>query len=487
MKKRREKSDKTNNSPENESDENKEEEEIKQVGIFKGFLVYDRIDQNNENELNFNINDYDNPFFQEWLILHHNKNNSNKTESRFSNLFKEILQIDKNKENNDNKNIENEINDKNLIPQNLIEDNEEDKKEENNNKNNDIKNIDEKMENLNINDNIIDNNNFLNNNNSKNNIFKNTKNFENNIINNNNNNHIEDDNNQNINIIHNTFPNINTNNNNNIINQNIPYNYTQNININNNFNIINNPYAYLYQDKRSSDLTISNSNSGYYPSNTSSTSTAPSSMDRKNSMFSLFSNSSRGSYGQKKDSNNSKKNSKHDSSHRFSEKKFDLNIDIKRIIYLEDRRTTLMIKNIPNKFHRDLILKIIDENFKEAYDLFILPTDASGYKNFGYSFINFINCYHIPYFYYLFNNKNWSSTNSRKICSITYSKIQGRNSLLSHYANKIIFKNEAVKKLDVNTKFIIPNEYFDIFNSAFPNYNVEKFDSYFITKLPFRY
>ena len=125
MKKRREKSDKTNNSPENVSDEDKEEEEIKQVGIFKGFLVYDRIDQNNENELNFNINDYDNPFFQEWLILHHNKNNTNKTESRFSNLFKEILQIDKNKENNDNKNIENEINDKNMIPQNLIEDNEE--------------------------------------------------------------------------------------------------------------------------------------------------------------------------------------------------------------------------------------------------------------------------------------------------------------------------------------------------------------------------
>ena len=155
---------------------------------------------------------------------------------------------------------------------------------------------------------------------------------------------------------------------------------------------------------------------------------------------------------------------------------------------MEDRRTTLMIKNIPNKFNRDLLLSIIDQNFKSAYDLFILPTDANRYKNFGYSFINFTCSYYIPYFYFLFHRKKWASTNSQKVCEITYSKIQGKNNLLSHYSSKIIFKNEKAKKIDITEeKYTIPNEYFSIFNNAFPNYNVEKHETYFVTKMPFRY
>jgi hypothetical protein len=271
------------------------------------------------------------------------------------------------------------------------------------------------------------------------------------------------------------------------MNNKILFNYAPNINnINNNikpnnFNNMNNPFNYS-----------SSNNSSSFPS---AAPTAPSSMDRKSSIFSIVSNSSGAFFGPKGDSNNnnydyfnfSNKSSFHEPGSRPPEKKFDLNIDIKRILYLEDRRTTLMIKNIPNKFQRDLLLKIINQNFKGAYDLFILPTDANGYKNFGYSFINFTCSYYIPYFYFLFNNKKWSSTNSKKVCEITYSKIQGRNSLLSHYSNKIIYKNNEVKKLDSNNKYIIPNEYYNIFSSAFPNYNVEKFEFHFKTKMPFRY
>ena len=65
-----------------------------------------------------------------------------------------------------------------------------------------------------------------------------------------------------------------------------------------------------------------------------------------------------------------------------------------------------MIKNIPNKFTRKMLLDIINQNFKGTYDLFILPTDTNGYKNFGYSFINFTCSYYISYFYFLFKGKN---------------------------------------------------------------------------------
>jgi len=62
---------------------------------------------------------------------------------------------------------------------------------------------------------------------------------------------------------------------------------------------------------------------------------------------------------------------------------FEPNVDIKKILSLEDKRTTMMIKNIPNKFSRDLLISTIDQNFKGTYDLFILPTDGNKNKNFG--------------------------------------------------------------------------------------------------------
>lgn len=42
----------------------------------------------------------------------------------------------------------------------------------------------------------------------------------------------------------------------------------------------------------------------------------------------------------------------------------------------KDGRTTLMLRNIPNKYTRDMILDEIDSlNFKKKYDFFYLPID----------------------------------------------------------------------------------------------------------------
>jgi len=161
-----------------------------------------------------------------------------------------------------------------------------------------------------------------------------------------------------------------------------------------------------------------------------------------------------------------------------------LNLDINKVISLEDKRTTIMIKNIPNKFNKNLLLSIINQNFKGTYDLFILPTDVNKFKNFGYGFINFTSSYYIPYFYYMFNGKMWSSTNSVKVCELTYSKIQGKSNLLSHYPIKIIFWNEEASNATPNQKYIIPNVYKIIFNKFFPKEKIEEFKFYFITKMP---
>jgi hypothetical protein len=162
----------------------------------------------------------------------------------------------------------------------------------------------------------------------------------------------------------------------------------------------------------------------------------------------------------------------------------DLTLNINKVISLEDRRATVMIKNIPNKFNQDLLLSIIDQNFKGTYDLFILPTDVNKFKNFGYCFINFTCSYYIPYFYFMFNGKMWSSTNSKKVCELTYSKVQGKNNLLSHYPIKIIYYNEDALDVTPEQQYIIPNVYKLIFNKCFPKEKIEEKKFYFITKMP---
>ena len=153
--------------------------------------------------------------------------------------------------------------------------------------------------------------------------------------------------------------------------------------------------------------------------------------------------------------------------------KLNLTINIYNILNKQDTRTTIMIKNIPNKFTREMLISIIDYNFKGCYDLLIFPQDANKCKNFGYGFINFIHTFYIPYFYFLFNQNSWSGTNSQKICELSYSKIQGKNQLHKHYPNKIIFVNIDGENLKNNPNpkvFILPNIYKQMFVSIYPNF-----------------
>lgn len=54
-------------------------------------------------------------------------------------------------------------------------------------------------------------------------------------------------------------------------------------------------------------------------------------------------------------------------------RQFTLNIDV--VQQGLDTRTTLMIKNIPNKYTQKMLLSTVDEAFKGQYDFFYLPID----------------------------------------------------------------------------------------------------------------
>ncbi|XP_068305593.1 protein MEI2-like 1 isoform X3 [Pyrus communis] len=117
-------------------------------------------------------------------------------------------------------------------------------------------------------------------------------------------------------------------------------------------------------------------------------------------------------------------------------------LDIERIRHGEDRRTTLMIKNIPNKYTSKMLLAAIDEQCRGIYDFLYLPIDFKNKCNVGYAFINMIDPHQIVPFYKAFNGKKWEKFNSEKVASLAYARIQGKAALIAHFQNSSLMNED---------------------------------------------
>ncbi|KAM5587784.1 hypothetical protein ABKV19_006298 [Rosa sericea] len=123
-----------------------------------------------------------------------------------------------------------------------------------------------------------------------------------------------------------------------------------------------------------------------------------------------------------------------------SKKQFQLDLD--KIVSGEDTRTTLMIKNIPNKYTSKMLLAAIDENHRGTYDFLYLPIDFKNKCNVGYAFINMLSPSHIIPFYEAFNGKKWEKFNSEKVASLAYGRIQGKAALVTHFQNSSLMNED---------------------------------------------
>ncbi|KAF0978943.1 hypothetical protein FDP41_002013 [Naegleria fowleri] len=125
-----------------------------------------------------------------------------------------------------------------------------------------------------------------------------------------------------------------------------------------------------------------------------------------------------------------------------AEEKEQFKLDLEKVRCGIDKRTTLMVKNIPNKYTQKMLLETVDAEFKTAYDFFYLPIDFKNKCNVGYAFINFIDPKQIIPFVERFNNKKWEKFNSEKVCDITYARIQGKTALINHFQNSSLMCEE---------------------------------------------
>ena len=188
---------------------------------------------------------------------------------------------------------------------------------------------------------------------------------------------------------------------------------------------------------------------------------------------------------QKKNSSNKEEENNNQYKKKSSNQKSDLDaskniINLLEVFLCKDRRTTLMIKNIPNKYTISSFLEEINLNFKFTYDIFYLPIDYVNKCNLGFAFINFVEPFHIILFYELYRGKKWKKFNSDKICELLYAKFQGKKELITHFEKGKVLSMESEEKrpLILPTpnpfpKISLPLYYLELFIKIYPNISYE--------------
>lgn len=97
-------------------------------------------------------------------------------------------------------------------------------------------------------------------------------------------------------------------------------------------------------------------------------------------------------------------------------------------------RTTLMIRNIPNKYSQQQMVSVLrNAGFEGSFDFFYLPCDFRNKCNLGYAFVNFCTSRAGARLFREFHQKRWDEQSSRKICEVTFARVQGREALIEHF------------------------------------------------------
>ncbi|OMO74388.1 RNA recognition motif 2 [Corchorus capsularis] len=105
---------------------------------------------------------------------------------------------------------------------------------------------------------------------------------------------------------------------------------------------------------------------------------------------------------------------------------------------VDNDKTTLMIRNIPNRVTRVMLKNILDqqciemnqikeesnEELLSAFDFLYLPIDFGTKANKGYAFVNFTNPEAVKKFFDAWNGKRWDCFKSNKIREICFAKLQ---------------------------------------------------------------
>jgi hypothetical protein len=100
-------------------------------------------------------------------------------------------------------------------------------------------------------------------------------------------------------------------------------------------------------------------------------------------------------------------------------------------------RTTVMFRNMPNNYTRDMLLRLLDSmDFAGCYDLAYLPIDFKTQAGLGYAFIDFVSSAQALRCFHTFEGFSGWEVPTDKVCSLTWGgPLQGLEAHISRYQN----------------------------------------------------
>jgi hypothetical protein len=109
--------------------------------------------------------------------------------------------------------------------------------------------------------------------------------------------------------------------------------------------------------------------------------------------------------------------------------------------------TTVMFRNIPNKYTREMLVKQLEQDLKGHFDFVYLPIDFKNKCNVGYAFINFRSIEACETFLNNFNGvevrKCLPGLNSRKVTEVTPARVQGFEENVQRLRNSPVMRELA--------------------------------------------
>ena len=116
----------------------------------------------------------------------------------------------------------------------------------------------------------------------------------------------------------------------------------------------------------------------------------------------------------------------------------------------ENQRTTVMMRNLPNKLDRTTILQLLETHgYAKTFDFIHLPIDqrskhTTGHSSKGYAFINFIEPRYAQSFRDCFTGFDAWGVNSTKKCEVCWSStLQGLAAHVDRYRNSPLIRKSV--------------------------------------------
>ena len=121
----------------------------------------------------------------------------------------------------------------------------------------------------------------------------------------------------------------------------------------------------------------------------------------------------------------------------FRSKKKSFSISLEKIENGEDKRTSVMIKNLPSSITKEHFKTILGDvgNINYVY----LPFDKKKNKYLGFAFVNVVNSKTLIQIHNKLYGKKLDNYQMKKNIEICYSKVQGKNELIQMFSkNKMM-------------------------------------------------